>query len=158
LREKVISLPIWLDILLQDVRFSVRGLLKAPAFVAIAVTTLALGVGANTATFSILKSVALNQLPYRDPDRLVMVAESDGHTPNPQSVAFPTVYDFRQRSQSFEALTLWGDFAIRPIERGHVDFLRGMRVNYDYFDTLGIKVYLGHRLQAKTTGQTRTTS
>jgi putative ABC transport system permease protein len=140
----VSSLFGWLDILRQDIRFALRALAKSPAFTAIAVTTLALGVGANTATFSILKDVSLNQLPFADPDRLVTIAESDGHTTNPQSVAVPTVYDFRQRSQAFDALSLWGDFAMRPIEHGHEDFLRGMRVTYDFFDTLGIKMLLGH--------------
>jgi putative ABC transport system permease protein len=142
-KSKVSSLSVWLEVLRQDIRFALRALVKAPAFTAIAVTTLALGVGANTATFSILKAVSLNRLPYGDPDRLVTIAESDGHTTNPQSVAVPTVYDFGQRSQSFEALSLWGDFAMRPIEHGHEDFLRGMRVTYDFFDTLGIKMHLG---------------
>jgi hypothetical protein len=114
-KSKVSSLSVWLSILRQDSRFALRALAKAPAFSAIAVTTLALGVGANTATFSILKAVSLNQLPFGDPDRLVTIAESDGHTTNPQSVAVPTVYDFRQRSEAFEALSLWGDFAMRPV-------------------------------------------
>jgi predicted permease len=142
-KSKVSSFFGWLDILRQDVRFALRALAKAPAFTVIAVTTLALGVGANTATFSILKAVSLNQLPFGDPDRLVTIAESDGHTTHPQSVAVPTVYDFRQRSQSFEALSLWRDFAMRPREHGHEDFLRGMRVTYDFFDALGIKMHLG---------------
>jgi putative ABC transport system permease protein len=140
----VFSFPNWLDILRQDSRFAFRALVKAPAFTAIAVITLAIGVGANTATFSILKSVSLNQLPYGDPDRLVTIAESDGHTTSPQSVSVPTAYDFRRRSQSFKALTLWGDFAMRPIEHGQEDFMRGMRVTYDFFQTLGINMLLGH--------------
>jgi putative ABC transport system permease protein len=128
----------------QDVRFALRALGKAPAFTAVAITTLALGVGANTATFSILKAVSLNQLPYREPDRLAMIAESDGHTTNPESVALPTVSDFLERSQSFEALALWHDFGVSAVEHGHTDPIRGLRVTYNFFDTLGIKMLLGH--------------
>jgi len=141
----VFPFPVWLDILLQDIRLCTRSLLKAPVFTSVAIVTLALGVGANTATFSILKSVSLNQLPFREPDRLVMIAESDSHTTNPQSVAVPTVYDFQQRGRSFETFALWGDFATRLINRGgHADFIRGMRVTYDFFPMLGINMLLGH--------------
>ena len=143
------SPAIWLDLLYRDLRFALRSLAKAPVFVTIAIVTLGLGSGANIATFSILKAVALNPLPYRDAQRLVMIAESDGRTPNPQNVAFPTVYDWRLRSRSFETLCLFGDFGIRPVEDGHAGFIRGMKVNYDFFDTLGIKMQLGRSFSAE---------
>jgi putative ABC transport system permease protein len=138
---------IWLEGLRQDVRFALRSLVRAPLFLAVAMATVALGVGANTATFSVLKSVALNQLPFREPDRLVWIAETDGRTPNPQNVAFATVADWRQRCQSFEALSLFQDLAVRPVEHGRTDFLRGLRVNHNFFDLLGIKMYLGRSFQ-----------
>jgi hypothetical protein len=73
--------PNWLDILLQDVRFALRAFAKAPGFAAIVFTTLALGVGANTASFGILKAVSLKQLPYVDPDRLVAIADPTATPP-----------------------------------------------------------------------------
>src|SRR5437660_3924925 len=63
--------------IIQDLKYAFRGLAKNPGFTAMAIFTVALGVGANTAIFSVVKAVLLNQLPYRQPDRLVMVAESD---------------------------------------------------------------------------------
>ncbi len=129
--------------MIQDLRFALRGLLKAPLFTAIVIVTLALGIGANTATFSVLKSMSLNPLPYRDPDRLVTIAETDGRTPNPQGIAVPTVYDWRERSHLFEKLCIWGDSGIRPLAQGQVGIIRGLAVNYDFFEMLGIKMLLG---------------
>lgn len=124
-------------------RLAFRSLGKDPGFLIAAILTIALGVGANTAVFSVLKAVALTPLPYREPDQLVTIAEADGHTPNPQNVSFGTVLDWRRRSRSFSALSLYQDSGIRTVERGQSEILRGMRVNYDFFDTLGIKMLLG---------------
>jgi putative ABC transport system permease protein len=134
---------VWFNSLLQDLRFALRSFAKQPVFVAVAVATLALGIGANTATFSVLKSISLNPLPYRDPDRLVTIAEADGRTPNPQDIAVPTVYDWRRRSHSFETFCIWGDGGIRPLSQGQVGIIRGLAVNYDFFEMLGIRMLLG---------------
>src|ERR1700730_6370305 len=67
----------WLEILVQDLRFAVRTLRKAPTATATPVLTLALGVGLNTAIFSVVKSVLLNQLPFRDPTRIVALAQTN---------------------------------------------------------------------------------
>ena len=133
----------WFNDLLQDLKFALRSLAKAPTFVIVTLATLGLGVGANTATFGVLKSIALNPLPYRDPERLVLIAECDGRTTNPQDVAFPTAEDFRQSARSFESLSVFKDFDITAIEQGRADFLRGMAVNSNFFDVLGIKMLLG---------------
>ncbi len=111
--------------------------------------TLALGIGANTATFSILKAVVLNELPYREPERLVTIAEADGKTPNPRSVAPGSVEEWRQRSHSFERFCLWEDYALRPLIGGRADFWRGMSVQYDYFDALGIATLHGRAFRAE---------
>ena len=133
----------WLETAYQDIRFAVRGLRKAPLFTAIAVGTLALGVGANTAIFSIFKSVVLNQLPYKNAQQLVSIAESDGKTPQPQFVSYATVYDWKLRSHSFENLSLFGDFSVRRRHGGQYEMLRGLSVNYDFFDALGVAMYAG---------------
>jgi len=133
----------------RDTRFALRALCHEPLFTAAALVTLALGIGANTAVFSIVKAVLLNQLPYRDPGRLVTIVEADGRTPHPQGVAAGTAEDWRARGRSFESLSLWHDFATRPIVHGQAEFLRGMRVNADFFDALGIRMHLGRSFLAE---------
>src|SRR5882724_1631081 len=127
----------------QDVRYALRALRQYPAFAATAILTLALGIGGNTAVFTVIRAVLLKPLEYRDPDRLVKVAESDPGTPNPVTVDFTTTYDWRARSRSFEHLSLYRDAAGAIVERGQPELIQGMRINYDYFDTLGTKMLFG---------------
>src|SRR5664279_5412494 len=126
-----------------DLRYALRQFRKAPVFAVVAVLTLALGVGANTAIFSVVKAVLLNQLPYRDPDRLVKVAESDPDTPIPATIDYTTAFDLRTRSHSFESLSLFRDGDAAFVEQGQPELLEGLRVGYDYFDTLGVQMQLG---------------
>jgi putative ABC transport system permease protein len=126
-----------------DIRYAFRQLRKAPLFALITIATLALGIGANTAIFSAVKAVLLDQLPYRDPSRLVKVAEADPDNPIPQTVDFTTTHDLRSRSHSFESLSLFRDGGGAFVEQGQPEVLEGTRIGFDYFDTLGIKMQLG---------------
>src|SRR4029079_8961965 len=85
--------------LMADIRYAVRSLSRQPVFSAVAVLTLVLGIGANTAIFSVIKAVLLNPLPYRDPGRLVVVSEQnpDG---NPYLVAPLTFVDWQSQSHA----------------------------------------------------------
>ena len=139
----------FLEILWHDVRFGFRMLAKNRGFAVVAVLTLALGIGANTAIFSVVKAVLLNQLPYRDPERLVKIAESDPDTPLPQTVDFTTTSDLRTRSHSFQSMSLYRDGAGAIVEQGQPELLQGMRVGYDYLDTLGVKMHLGRAFRAE---------
>jgi predicted permease len=132
---------------LQDVRFAVRSLAKAPGFTAAVVFTMALGIGANAVVFAVVKTVVINALPYDSPDRLVTIAEAGGDGPNASTVSAATVRDWRVRSQSFSRLSLWRDFGVTAIESGRADMLRGERVTADFFDTLGIRMHLGRRFR-----------
>jgi putative ABC transport system permease protein len=112
------------------------------------VLTLALGIGANTAIFSVVKAVLLNQLPFRDPERLVKIAESDPDTPLPETIDFTTTHDLRERTKLFESISLFRDGDVAIVEQGQPELLEGLRVGYGYFDTLGIKPQLGRSFLA----------
>ncbi|HWF85541.1 MAG TPA: ABC transporter permease [Vicinamibacterales bacterium] len=132
-----------IDSVWHDLRFAARSLAHARGFTAAVVLTMALGIGANAVVFSVVKAVVINPLPYGNPERLVTIVEADGHTGNSATVSFSTVRDWRVRSQSFDHLSLWTDFGVRLLEGGRADMVRGMRVNADFFDTLGVPMYLG---------------
>ena len=127
----------------RDVRYGLRQLRKSPTYTAMVALTLALGIGASTAIFSAVKAVLLNQLPFRDPERLVKIAEADSDTSDPETIDFTTTYDLRERNQFFESISLFRDGDVAMVEQGQPEVLEGLRVNYDYFDTLGVKVQLG---------------
>ncbi len=127
----------------QDLRYAFRVLRQSPAFTAAAVVSLALGIGGNTAVFTVVRGVLLKPLPYAHPDRLVKVAERDGDSPFPETVDFTTTDDLRNRSRSFESLSLYRDASGAIVENGQPELLDGMRVNSSYFDTLGIKAQWG---------------
>ncbi|MGH9747499.1 MAG: ABC transporter permease [Candidatus Acidiferrales bacterium] len=129
--------------LLQDLKYAARTLAKSPAFTIIAVLTLALGIGANTAIFSIVKALLLDSLPYRHPGRLVTLAASDQETLNPTNVSFASVEDWKLRSHSFDSIALHRDWS--PISNGGdiSEITYGLRVSRNFFDTLGVQPALG---------------
>ena len=93
-----------METLIQDLRYAIRMLVKKPVFTAIAIVTLALGVGANTAIFSVVNSVLLEPPPYGEPDRVVWVSHKDSLTP-------ADFLDYREQAQTFEHIAAfigWG--------------------------------------------------
>jgi len=131
------------DELRGDLRYAFRVLRKSPSFALTAVVTLALGIGANTAIFSAVKAVLLNQLPYRDPDRLVKLGEADAGEKRAETIGYTTAYDLRRLSHSFQSMSLYRDAAGVILGRGEPELVGGLRVNYDFFDTLGIRMQIG---------------
>ena len=131
----------------QDLRFGARMLLKNPGFTAVVVMTLALGIGANTAIFSIVKSVVIRPLPFADPDRL-MQARYLQQPGIPQGdhlswIDRRDLVDWRTRSRSFERVGgYWYDSLALPGE-GTPEFIRGASVTQDIFPMLGIQPALG---------------
>lgn len=132
-----------LETTLQDFRYSLRTLRQNLTFSLVAVITLALGVGANTAIFSVVKTVLLNQLPYQQPSRLLQLGEDDSGDKRPETIGYATAYDWRKFSHSFDSLSLYRDGSGAMVERGESEVVAGLRVNYDFFDTLGVRMQLG---------------
>ena len=102
----------------QDIRFALRSLRKSPAFAVIAVLTLALGIGANTAIFTVVNAVFFHPLPVKDPARLMEIFTVDqrrffGLTNNFFPTGFPNAQDIQQRAQSFDGMTIYGSFFAR---------------------------------------------
>ncbi len=130
--------------LLQDLRYGLRMLAKNPGFTAAAVLTLALGIGANTAVFSVVNTVLLKPLPYPEPDRLVTVESMwTRGTPVPNPLSYPDFFDFRTQNHVFEHLVTSRDTNLALTGVGTPIQLDGEMVTWDLFPALGIRPELG---------------
>jgi predicted permease len=128
--------------LLRDVGYATRLLRRAPGFAATALLTLALGIGANTAIFSVLNAVLLRPLPYADPERLVLIGER-GPNGSANNVGYTTFLDWRDRGRGFEEMTLIRSWNPTLIANGQAERVSGMRVAANFFHTLGVKPAIG---------------
>ena len=137
----------WEDEMIQDLRYGVRTFLKNPGFTAIAVITLALGIGANTAIFSVVHAVLLRPLPYPDSDRLAMVWQK--YTKRGWgivSVSYPNFAAIREQSQVFDnsSAAAYGEFNLTA--DGGPERLIGLRVSADFFAVLGVSPAIGRAI------------
>src|SRR5271169_4886481 len=136
--------------LFQDLKFGLRILSKSPGFTAVAVLTLALGIGANTAIFSVVNAVLLSPLPYADADRLVLVKEVLPHAgPQPVSVSGPDLSQIQKLNHVFQKV---GGFRVWTYEfsgRGEPQRVTTDRVSSDLFDVLGVQPILGRVFTAE---------
>jgi putative ABC transport system permease protein len=138
----------WLESALYDARFGFRMARRTPGVAALAVLTLALAVGSTTAIFSVVKAVLLNRLPYRNPDRVVALAEVDPSGLAARWVGGWTANEWRTRTRLLQSIALYGDGQRTLIENGESEILRGMRVSHDFFETLGVTPLLGRSFLA----------
>ena len=128
--------------LLQDLRYAVRMFLKSPGFAAIAVLTLALGISANTALFSVVNGVLLNPLPYWHSEQLVAVyGKAPGFDRAP--VAYLNFLDWRRETQTFSSLAIYRNQDYNFIGTGEAERLTGYMISADFFPTLGVNPVLG---------------
>jgi putative ABC transport system permease protein len=129
----------------QDLRFGIRMLSKSPGFTALALVTLALGIGANTTIFSVVNSVLLRPLPYEKPDRMVQVADLYPATGGVITSSFPKFTFLREhvRSLSAFAAVSFGRFQIAGPTTASPDEVQGVRVPGDFFRVMGAKPALG---------------
>ncbi|MGH7529773.1 MAG: ABC transporter permease, partial [Gemmatimonadales bacterium] len=140
-----------MDTVLQDLRYALRQLRASPGFTLAALLTLALGIGANTAIFSVVDGVLLRPAPFEDMDRLVMVWETDrksGTMHEPASV--PDYLDFQRRSTRFEQLAAFnaGEVNLTP-EAGEPRRLAAVGISYEWLPALGIRPLLGRGFAAE---------
>jgi len=135
------TLP-WIEPFWEDLRFGVRMLRKSPAFTAIAVVTLALGIGANTAIFSIVNGVLLNPLPFSHPEQLVVLHESK---PNFEfgAISYPNFQDWQKSNHTFSSMAVSRGYYFSLTGTGVAEQLDGQFMTSDFFETLGVKPLLG---------------
>jgi predicted permease len=143
------GLPL-LETLVQDLRYGLRGLRNNPGFTAIAVITLVLGIGANTAVFSMVNALLLHPYDFRDLDQLVRVWESRGVDEgfDARWVAAPDAEDLRGDTQVFEGFTTYRCEDFNLATKGDVQSVRGCRVSAAFFHVLGVSPAFGRTFTA----------
>ena len=138
-----------MDNLFQDLRYAIRILMKNPSFTLVAVTALALGIGANTAIFQLLDAVTLRTLPAEAPDQLatVRIANLTWYSGRGMGRDFATTYpmwrEIQGHQQAFSSIMAWSRTSFNLANSGEVRYARGIFVSGDFFKTLGVQPMLG---------------
>ena len=126
----------------QDIRFGIRMLLRSPGFAIAALLTLGLGIGANTAIFSIVHAVLLRPLPFTEPENLFVVGDRDDDG-GASNMGFTTFRDFQERNQTFETMALMRTWSPTLVAGGEAERLQAVRVTWQFFSMLGVRPALG---------------
>ena len=128
-----------METLLQDLRYAVRMLIKKPGFTAVVVAALALGIGANTAIFSIVNSILLRPLPYRDPDRLAMIWMDNKRMNVDQDIhSYANYADYRDQNQVFESMAAYYGISLNLVGVGEPERIIGSATSASLFEVLGV--------------------
>jgi putative ABC transport system permease protein len=136
---------VWLEQLWQDVCFGLRQLRRNPGFTAVAILILALGIGANTAIFSVMDAVLLRPLPFPDSHQLVLLWDSYGSKGNYAAVSYPNFLDWRAWSHSFSGMAALNGSSYVLTGQGEPVHLEGMTASASLFQVLGVQPILGRR-------------
>jgi predicted permease len=137
-----------LTILLQDIRYAFRMLLKFPAFTAIVIVTLALGIGANTALFSVVNGVLLNPLPYPQSTQLVALYEKNAGMDR-APISYLNFLDWQRATQTFSSLAIYRHEDYNLTGRGQPERVNGLMISAGFFPTLGIHPALGRDFRSE---------
>jgi predicted permease len=135
-----------MDRLAQDVRGAVRGLARSPGFTAVALVTLALGIGANTALFSVVDAVLLKALPFAEPDRLYLIWSRHTSTDR-YPFQIPEFCDYRDQNRTLEGLAGFANWNANLTGDGPAERLPGLRMSDNTFELLGVGALLGRTLR-----------
>ena len=142
----------WLDSLLHDVRYAVRSLRKSPGFAAAAIVTLALGIGANTAIFSVVHAALIKPLPYTEPDQIfsveVVIPERRAQLPS-LPVAIQAYLEWQKANTAFAAISALTAWECNLTGDGEPEHLGGARVSTNFFSFLGVSVARGREFSAQ---------
>jgi macrolide transport system ATP-binding/permease protein len=138
LRNRVV----WLDNLLRDMKFAIRQLARNPGFAAIAISVLALGIGASVAIFAFVDAALLEPLPYENPTRLMSVSESSAESPR-WELSYPDYLDWQRLNKSFSSLDVYNGSGYLLRTNSGTEPVQGERVSGGFFQTLGVHPMLG---------------
>ncbi len=139
-----------MDSLFQDLRFAARSLLKSPAFLIVAVSTLALGIGANTAIFSVVNGVLLRPLAFVDADRLVTLWENNPlQNRQRANVSHPNYLEWKQQSRSFEEIAAWRSMLVTLTGGDQAERVMLALVSRELFEVLRVEPVLGRTFTAE---------
>ena len=129
---------------MNDLRFAIRQLFKSPGFTLVAVLTLALGIGANTAIFTVVNAVFLEKLPYREADRIAVIWEVNAERPERSNVVAPANFiRWKERATAFESLAAYAETRANLTEGGIPEELIAQNVTAEYFSVIGVGPFLG---------------
>src|ERR1700676_3552969 len=132
----------WLEELVQDLRYGARMLRKNPGFTVIAVLTLALGIGATTALFSVVNGVLLNPLPYPHPEQLVTIHESKPNFDR-GSISYPNFRDWQKNNRTFASMAIARGYGFSLTGLGDAEQVRARFISSDFFPLLGVNPVIG---------------
>ena len=136
--------------MITDLKYALRMLLKAPGFTIIAILTLALGIGANSAIFSVIDTVLLRPLRFANPEQLVMIWGNSIREPSLRETdSFPDFFDYRDQSKSFSAMAAYSGAGTVLTGAGDAQELGGVAVSGDFFDVLGVQPIRGRGFTAE---------
>jgi len=135
----------------SEIRVAIRRLVQAPAFALIAIATLALGIGANAAIFSVVEAVLLRPLPYAEPDRLVVPWQDYSRRGGPETEWFSpgNFFDWRASNRTLEGMAVFGDWGPTLVGTGNAERLAGGAVSHGFFRVLGVEPVLGRAFRAE---------
>ena len=129
--------------LIQDIRYAARGLRKAPAFTIVALLTLALGIGVNSAIFSVVNAILFRPLPVEQPDQLVDIYGRESNSSAHETSSYPNYLSYRAQTTTLSSLVAYSNFFAHLSIDGSSDLVVGEMVSDNYFTTLGIRPALG---------------
>jgi len=145
----------YIDDLLRDLRYAGRNLRRNPGFATLAVLIMALGIGANTAVFSVVNAVLLKPLSYRDPDRIVTLSNSSTTREAPialsKQVSIPDFLDWQDQSSSFEAMAYYSSGETAVIRGSTAEYARVTNVSPDFFRVFAVEPFAGRSFSAEET-------